>query len=795
MKQRTELKTKGPRKLGNSQQIVYELKHRVVLSLNKISDRDTYQIGVQELEKLAESLKPDGMIPFLSCILDSDSEQKSAVRKECVRMMGVLVKLHGDLVGPHLGKMVASIVKRLKDQDTVVRDTCVDTMGVFAAEFGKHQVESDGIFVLLVRPFFEALGDQNKQIQTGAALCLARVIDNIIDPPISILQKILARSMKLLKNPHFKAKPSVIELNKSLIQAGGALSHSALSTSICSIQGALKDNDWTTRKAASLALGEIASRGGPLLAPFRASCVQALESCRFDKVKPVRETVLQALHCWRSIERKNVPECSDTMSTIKDSPSRDDYGDLVPACSSLWKDIAQENLKANFVRKRAPVSTRKLCSKFADTSGKSNECEWHVGVAVPKMHPGFPRLLHNDESESSSACKTQETITADVISMQGIGYEYDLSDEKQEYTSVSNHVSDDFTNKFMSSIHRHSGRGDIIMSEGSEKLFLVGKTDVETEKSHTPKMEDRRSLDSTVTEAEECDSVHVYCSQTENEISSIRKQLLEIEKKQSNLMDLFQGFAMSTMDTLSVIQSKVSSLEHAVDKIAHDVHDKTSARPLRKNEIWEGKAVVIKSKSKSIRPCLDSQRRPLSMVNRNFIGAEPETDTAYDLHSMSYHQNIKNDWPNPSTSPSNAQHRARVKENGIYKHIKGLLCEGDIDSAYREALYSGDQQLLIELIDGTGPVLDRLSNETINNLLTTLASYVSEHIIIESIYPWLQQVVDLSGIHGPNCVPLSMKVRREILSALQKALDVDVTNPTKRRMVAQLAMNLQQIWG
>ena len=35
------------------------------------------------------------------------------------------------------------------------------------------------------------------------------------------------------------------------------------------------------------------------------------------QVKPVRETVLQALHCWRSIERKNVPECSDTMSTIK----------------------------------------------------------------------------------------------------------------------------------------------------------------------------------------------------------------------------------------------------------------------------------------------------------------------------------------------------------------------------------------------------------------------------------------------------------------------------------------------
>lgn len=218
MKRRTELKSKGLRKVVNPQQDVYKLKHRAVLAINKISDRDTYQIGVQELEKTAESLTPDGIVPFLSCILDSDSEQKSAVRKECIRMMGVLVKMHGDLIGSHLGKMVASIVKRLKDQDTVVRDTCVETMGVFASEFGNRHVESDGIFVVLVRPLFEALGDQNKQIQGGAALCLARVIDNMSDPPVSILQKMLARTMKLLKNPNFMAKPAVIELNKSLIQ-------------------------------------------------------------------------------------------------------------------------------------------------------------------------------------------------------------------------------------------------------------------------------------------------------------------------------------------------------------------------------------------------------------------------------------------------------------------------------------------------------------------------------------------------------------------------------------------------
>ncbi|XP_021715873.1 TORTIFOLIA1-like protein 2 isoform X2 [Chenopodium quinoa] len=847
MKRRTEVKSRGPKKAANPQHVVYELKHRVVLAINKIADRDTYQIGVQELEKTAESLNLDGLVPFLSCILDSDSEQKSAVRKECVRMMGVLVKMHGNLLGPHLGKMVASIVKRLKDQDSVVRDTCVETMGVFASEFGNRQVETDGVFVLLVRPLFEALGDQNKQIQAGAAMCLARVIENMNDPPVSILQKMLARTMKLLKNPHFKAKPAVIELNKSLIQAGGALSHSALSTAICSIQEALKDSDWTTRKAASLALGEIASSGGPFLVPFKASCIQALESCRFDKVKPVRDTVSQALHCWRSIGQQDVPEPSDSLCG-------DDCSDLITAGSSLWKGVSHTESKTNVVRNRASDSRRKGSPNFVEISSKSNNSDWHVDVAVPKMHSGIPQYLHNDESGSSSVCKTQETVTADVISMQEVGHEYDLIEDKQEYSSASNRVSDNFTNKFVSDFHCNSRRGDITKSAGGDNRFSVGKDDVETEKqSYISKLEDRRSLDSTVTEADECHSVRVYRPQTENEIISIQKQLIEIENKQSRLMDILQGFTTSTMETLSIIQLKVSSLEHAVDRIVHDLaqggkysdlasrgsveksrsvissgisNNSTPRQSIETQErnlaaqcssnrnSWEGKAVGMKNKSNPISPCVDSRRQPLSMVNRNHIREGPEKSTGPNLQNTTYHRSRKTDiissnsQGNPrqngrvgkndivsSTSHGNTQLNGRVDNNDLWKYVKSLLCEGDLDSAYTEALYSGDQLLLIELIDGTGPVLDSLSNETINNLFTVLASCASEHRIVESIIPWLQQIVDLSTMHGPNYVPLSLKVKRDILLAVQEALDVEVTHPTKRRLVAQLAMKLQQIWG
>ena len=217
MKTHAHMKARGPTRV-NSQQVIFELKHKVVVALNKLADRDTCQIGVDELEKTAECLTPERIAPFLSCILDTDSEQKSAVRKECIRLMGTLARFHEGLIGPHLGKMVASIVKRLKDPDSVVRDACVETVGILASKLSNHGGEADGVFVVLVKPLFEALGEQNKQVQSGSALCLARIIDNTHDPPISILHKMLTRTTKFLKNSHFMAKPAVIELNRSIIQ-------------------------------------------------------------------------------------------------------------------------------------------------------------------------------------------------------------------------------------------------------------------------------------------------------------------------------------------------------------------------------------------------------------------------------------------------------------------------------------------------------------------------------------------------------------------------------------------------
>ena len=217
MKTHGSVKVRGQPKV-NAQQVIFEMKHKVVLALNKLSDRDTHQIGVDELEKTAQTLTPDGISPFLSCILETDSKHKTALRKECIRLMGALAIYHEGLIVPYLPKMVTSIVKRLRDPDSIVRDVCVDTAGVLASKLINCGGETDKIFLGLVRPLFEALGEQNKQVQSGSASCLARFIDNTRNPPVSVLQKMLTRTVKLLKNPHFMAKSVIVELNRSIIQ-------------------------------------------------------------------------------------------------------------------------------------------------------------------------------------------------------------------------------------------------------------------------------------------------------------------------------------------------------------------------------------------------------------------------------------------------------------------------------------------------------------------------------------------------------------------------------------------------
>ncbi|KAJ8753256.1 hypothetical protein K2173_017874 [Erythroxylum novogranatense] len=816
------MKKKPHSQVNNGRSSNFELKHKVVVALNKLADRDTCQLAIHDLQLIAQSLAPPDIPSFLSCILlHTSDDHKIAVRKECLRLMATLFSFHpNSLLSPHLPKMVATVVKRLKDPDSLVRDACLQTMSVFATNNSQ-----DAHFVVLLKPLFEALSEHNKHIQGGAALCLSKVIDSTpVPPPVHILHPMLSRTVKLLNTPHFLAKSALLHLIRSIIQAGGAPSHTLLSAAMATIQEALKDSDWTTRKAASFVLGELA---GPCLHDFKTSSVRSLESCRFDKVKPVRDTVLHALRCWKSLLGPDTPEPSEAGSSMKENFCGGDYSDLTSTGDSISKDAKRETGFTKLARIRSPLSVKKSSQNYMDAQHAKAD-DWNIEIAVPKAR-NFPLSdFQNEESEGSCVTKTMEGIGTDVTSIPDTGCEYVSMDDKQECSSVSDLVANNYVTKFATPSNDSPEGGCLLKPLGRNQKFAtveIGSQD----HMYTAKMQDRRSIESAVTDASS-QPYRECCVQLSGEMAYISKQLLEIENKQATLMEQLQVFSTGIMDSLSMLQSKVLGLEYEVDRIGHtlvlggrhsesaiskimkqnqsvssprlstctprpSVHVQNRHPPMpsaKNNDIWEEKTFSKSRLSNSAKQGSEISKNTGIRACRNAVCKDIQKTSGQGSHSVGQMRNMDS-MLTPLSSPNVRQNGSESK-NWLRQHVEGFLCKGDIDSAYVEALCSRNELILIELLDRTGPVLDSLSHTTISDVLSTLASFFLEQRFVNSIIPWLQQVVDLSTAHGPDYLVLSAKARREVLSAMQQAVNMEFSNTAERRLVTQLGIKLHHLW-
>ncbi|KAL5573821.1 hypothetical protein UlMin_023418 [Ulmus minor] len=151
----------------------------------------------------------------------------------------VLFESHGNLLSPHISKMLSNVSRYLQDQDLV---------------------------------------DVKSQI--GATLCLALADDATPDPELGKLGKLLPKFEKLLKCESFKVKSTLLKLIVSVIEVGR-------------VSG--EGKDWATRKATAEALGKLAVVERDLLLEFKAGYLKTFENKRFDKVKVVREVMNKML--------------------------------------------------------------------------------------------------------------------------------------------------------------------------------------------------------------------------------------------------------------------------------------------------------------------------------------------------------------------------------------------------------------------------------------------------------------------------------------------------------------------
>lgn len=214
---------------------------------------------------------------------------------------------------------------------------------------------------------------------------------------------------------------------------------------------------------------------------------------------------------------------------------KDDYGDITSVSESTLKDVTPKKFGCDSVKNKLPLSLRKVGHNHVEKPHHSGD-EWHVEIAVPKTRKIFVPEVRDEESEGSSVTKAFEkgakTRSAHVV------YEYVHIDDKQECSSGSNLFPDNFERKEVVGSHDVIEEASLGTPLGTSRRSAVEEISIE-EQRYFSGMQDRRSLDSTVTDLSS-QKLHGCCSQVAKEMLSVRKQLLDMENKQSNLLDLFK---------------------------------------------------------------------------------------------------------------------------------------------------------------------------------------------------------------------------------------------------------------
>ncbi|XP_027153626.1 TORTIFOLIA1-like protein 4 [Coffea eugenioides] len=498
-----------------------DLKNRVITCLNKLSDRDTLPQASNELESIAKTLSNDGFAPFLTCLSATDSSDKSPVRRQCVRILGILSAAHGDALSPYLSKMLSSLLRRLRDPDSSVRSACVDAVSSIASHITRPP------FSLISKPLIDCIShEQDYNAQIGASLCFAAAIEAAPEPDPAELKKLLPRLLKLVKNDCFKAKSALLSLVGSIARVGGASSKNVVNSLVSTMVEFLSSDDWSARKAAAEALGMLAVAERDFLSDFKSNCVAALESRRFDKVKVVRETMNRAMELWKGVPgvSDEVSDEAESKSSVKDFGS-DDFGYVTP------------HMKKAAPRIRSPTSnTSSTTNNQKNTSLKS---DFGKPKAARSCQADFKRF---------SECRIEVAVPENPIEQmnQNLG---DSDSEDSESCLNRNFEAKCFP------FNRNSDERSRIGSSkfGARVVPLYGNADC-----------DSTALDINATD--------VAGSQKEFEnLSLIQKQLRQIENQQSSLLDLLQSFIGHSQNGMNSLERRVNGLEKALDVMCSDL--------------------------------------------------------------------------------------------------------------------------------------------------------------------------------------------------------------------------------
>lgn len=311
-------------------------------SLGKLASLDTLQKGVDEIKAYLMQIKrsDEKLNHFLTCLNPTNEHMLSQNhKKEFIRLYGIFAEiLEGDCI-PYLGKIIAALLKRLREANTGLNEVISQTYGALIHNT-LHTLPDlpTSCFQLtsILKPLFECYSSTSKVFHIGAGLCITRIIQHA---PIECLRFMLDKvSLKLIQllNPS-KAPTQLIEALISLILSVEQDFSPYTSALVPELMNCINNEDFACRKQALDALYTLGAVVPNSVIPFASEILVVLNSMRTVKIKPVRDSAVEAINLYKKL--------------IPDSPPRHKKSEVhSPKNEVKPKSIFKGPINANFFK-------------------------------------------------------------------------------------------------------------------------------------------------------------------------------------------------------------------------------------------------------------------------------------------------------------------------------------------------------------------------------------------------------------------------------------------------------------
>ncbi|KAK4778868.1 hypothetical protein SAY86_006396 [Trapa natans] len=641
-----------------------------------------------------------------------------------------------------------------------------------------------------------------------------------------------------------KQFPGCVILMVLLLQVG-AISPQSFDSLLQGIQECLGSPDWATRKASAEALIALAMHSKDLITDGAASTSTTLEGCRFDKIKPVRDRMLEALQLWKKVLGKEEGGLDDQKSISQEQEIPEPLGlpeknelnpsdgkDSFPTGHSVPK-AKSGNISDKAVvilKKKAPVLIDKeINPEFFQKLETRGSDDLPVEVVVPRRHL------------NSSSSSNGEEAGLSVVELRG------------RFNLMSNNLEESSMSKYRTMDRGMDGRVWRLRSAHNDKI-------------------DANQRESTAVFAKtECQSEGGSFSSNKGNWIAIQRQLLHLERQQAHLLGMLQDFMGGSHDSMIMLENRVKGLERIVEDMAHDLSI-SSGRRCGGSHLGLGATGRFMGKHNGLSDYAGgkfgrgsgrfaiSQGTASSLRGRNFAWRSDISEGLDRVRDFPPYGGFRNGQSGARKAPDdgrrawgkvgapNLRHGEGPSARSVWQASKDeatleairiagddggssraagvavpeltaeameddnmgqerdpvwaswtnamdALHVGGIDAAYAEVLSTGDDRLLVKLMDRSGPAIDQISHEVAVEVIHAVAQFLQEQNLLDICLSWIQQLFEIVLENGPNSVSLPMDVKKELLFNLHGISSAtDPPDDWEGASPKQLLLRLASAW-